>query len=188
MKKGRIISLAGVLALLLMVSGSFFIPSSANQLPHQLLAIVTNSLLQQCHHAWDLTTHLHVELCAGLRAAADPICLTTQGSPLSSDCDEVAAYLLSIGEANISCSRNKNYPNMGDCQPLHTIGTCIASICGPLGTTINCTDAGHDVSTVSASCASGEPGNTNSAGYLIPYGNGNLKIQISQRALNTTRS
>lgn len=134
----------------------------------------------------DLPAEDVLACCAGVRAAADPTCLTTEGSPLSDDCARVAEYLLGLGEEDISCSRNKNYPRMGDCQPMQTIGTCTASICGPLGNTITCTDAGNDVSTLSTVCASGKPGDTYSAGFLIPYGNGNLKMQISQRLHNET--
>lgn len=112
------------------------------------------------------------------------MCLTTVGSPLSDDCASVAEYLLGLGDDDIQCGRNKTYPGNGNCQKLWSVGTCIASICGPLGNAVSCTDAGNDVSTLATICASGSPGNTSSAGSLIPYGNGNLRIQISNSAGN----
>ncbi len=131
-----------------------------------------------CHYAF---RNLDVikKLLAAAGAQAGPTCTTTDGSPLTADCNAVAAYLQKLPSSQM-CGPDSN--GVGDCTPMWTIGTCAASVCGAMGNSIACADAGADVSTLAVTCASGGTGtleSTTAAGSLIPYGNGNLQISIS---------
>ncbi|KAL0053179.1 hypothetical protein WJX82_002128 [Trebouxia sp. C0006] len=102
-------------------------------------------------------------------AQAGPTCTTTDGSPLTADCNAVAAYLQKLPSSQ-TCGPDSN--GVGDCTPMWTIGTCVASVCGSMGNSIACADAGADVSTLAVPCAGGGTGtleSTTAAGSLIPY-------------------
>ncbi len=184
-------TVAGVLAIILCTTGTQTGMTVQDGLSLPTHSMRSESLIKSC--VWSgsskftrITCHyafyrldVSSKLLAATGAQAGPTCTTTDGSPPTADCNAVAAYLQKLPSSQ-KCGPDSN--GVGDCTPMWTIGTCVASVCGAMGTSIACSDAGADVSTLAVSCASGGTGileSTTAAGSLIPYGNGNLQISIS---------
>ena len=168
-------TLAGAFAVILCMTGA-----QTFSLVYTYIYIRLRSAASTCDLSV-VSTHLTPckQLLAAVGVSAGPTCTTTSGSPKTADCNAVAAYLQQLPSTQ-QCVRTS--AGTGDCTPMQTIGTCVASICGSMGNSIACSDAGADVSTLAVSCASGGTGSlesTTAAGSLIPYGNGNLQITIS---------
>ncbi|KAG0590584.1 hypothetical protein KC19_1G111800 [Ceratodon purpureus] len=109
----------------------------------------------------------------GTNALTSPVCETSGGSGLTSDCTNVGFFLKSLGDTG--CGNTNGAASK--CTNMKTVGTCTAAICGDVASQ-PCSVVADYVNTLSTNCASSVDGNSRSGGFQVMNENGGLKVEI----------
>ena len=78
------------------------------------------------------------------------ICHPLASSPLSDDCRHAAMYLRETHSDEAVCSRPLH--DVATCTPLQIAGSCLATLCGPAGSSMLCSAAADYIDILTVAC------------------------------------